>query len=1439
MIALTIMIFFTSAVFTLLNDTSNTFRKSYDNFVQVGNLHDFTIKENFSVTGEVNYQVNDLASKTNNYNMKLVLADKNSVELTYNENTYNLNINDSQTNLLFKKTTNQDKTTPKIIINNTEGQISVTETKGSKTTSIISELTNKTFFNTIVNFLNTDTTVMTKTKVIVNMSWNQSKTTLAYLAYFKELQTEGITNDKAPFTINVNSKIGTLINNSLYSNEQNTINTNIQNSEEYNFIKELKNSSQYQGIDVDQFNAININSSADNNYYKVISTQNHYDVDNSLSYGNKNLPINNPDNWSAKNIDKLNVFSGSGLVAPDKYSVLKQALLNQNKKIPKDATWLDHGSTLIASWKGALMPASASIKSISATVANISPGFASAHNKKVISGELATQLNTFLTEGQGQSKYDVDAYMAWLNALPDQYKVKVDNTYFVIRGISLSPDFMYPIMDAQHLTPNPSNEALVYTDWRGYEGTHTAFRNNPLEKFLVGTFPTGSSSSTKTNILNYINTEARKVMNFPSNIKIASLNNDYANSGISAARIGFIGTLVNTINHISFATIIFLIALTAFISIIITSKYITSRRSSLGILKSLGYNNFKIATSLLVFAVLASSIGATTGYLLGLSLQTQMINLFINYWTIPTNTIRFSWISFSTMFILPIVGLSLLTYIVAFVKLRKKPTILINPSSGFKVNILAKHFTKIFNGFKAPTKFKYSLAFSSIGKLLTLTSIIGVTITTATFYLSNHNSFANAQKSTQAEMQYKFAVDLESPTIEGGDYRAVPFKQLGFTNDALSMKYIDAVLSKKGAPFNTNSVYGQIPASQSFPIYKQLTHQKELGNIHFPSVLDSLPSANDPYYLEQHVQTKFSLNSYSGSGAWNIAVSKMPPNQRAAMNNEYNFMIASMLQDKNNNITYINPVTSKSTTNTVANVTQIFFNNDKNHTLKTLTGIYALWQNQGTGPSSPFVSLMTFGLNNYDSYRLNYGYIPLETNDETYSSINGPIKSINGSTNIHRADGKELEDQKIMGISENSSFINLTNDKTSINNLLFNGSAANPLIINQFAKKQYNLNVGDYISFKVVNDIYRYQRHIENNPLWTKPGLVQSRFSTESTTQFKIVGISDSYQGSEFFTSQDSANYALGFDAMKSIPKMINSKNVDVPSERNTEFPLDDPMSTSYNHSSDPEKGVFGSVNTFIADDANGQNQKVHFNGIFSNNNTDVYLSKTMNIYSPSGLYPAMDGFDPNDQSAIDLLKSSRTINAFKGLNIINNNSLNSQSIDPTNLIHEFNNIYGKSIYLSSVINVTPKDASDFMFTNFTFIENRIEKIIFITMLIISSIITITASNMVISDHKNIISNLKILGFRNREISNIFLAIYTPALILGGFLAIPLVSWLIKTFNFAIFKNTSIYILSPLHWWYFAISLGAVVVIFSFSYLLAWKTLSKKKAIDTLKERGN
>ena len=54
-IGLFLLIFFSTGIFTVLNNTSINLKKSYETISVNGNLHDFVINENFSL-GYANYQ---------------------------------------------------------------------------------------------------------------------------------------------------------------------------------------------------------------------------------------------------------------------------------------------------------------------------------------------------------------------------------------------------------------------------------------------------------------------------------------------------------------------------------------------------------------------------------------------------------------------------------------------------------------------------------------------------------------------------------------------------------------------------------------------------------------------------------------------------------------------------------------------------------------------------------------------------------------------------------------------------------------------------------------------------------------------------------------------------------------------------------------------------------------------------------------------------------------------------------------------------------------------------------------------------------------------------------------------------------------------------------------------------------------------------------------
>jgi hypothetical protein len=148
-----------------------------------------------------------------------------------------------------------------------------------------------------------------------------------------------------------------------------------------------------------------------------------------------------------------------------------------------------------------------------------------------------------------------------------------------------------------------------------------------------------------------------------------------------------------------------------------------------------------------------------------------------------------------------------------------------------------------------------------------------------------------------------------------------------------------------------------------------------------------------------------------------------------------------------------------------------------------------------------------------NDYSILYNKVPLKSfdnSDETYTYLSGD--KVNGSSNI-----------RIVGLKDNSKFVDLTNaGGKRINDLLSDSNTLEdikqgfyPIVVNAYAQHKYHLSVGDNIQFKIDNKANRFTKQISGE-------------TDNDATTFKVVGINTTYQGEEYFTNQELANYILG-----------------------------------------------------------------------------------------------------------------------------------------------------------------------------------------------------------------------------------------------------------------------------------------------------------------------
>ncbi|RJS88361.1 ABC transporter permease, partial [Ureaplasma urealyticum] len=136
---------------------------------------------------------------------------------------------------------------------------------------------------------------------------------------------------------------------------------------------------------------------------------------------------------------------------------------------------------------------------------------------------------------------------------------------------------------------------------------------------------------------------------------------------------------------------------------------------------------------------------------------------------------------------------------------------------------------------------------------------------------------------------------------------------------------------------------------------------------------------------------------------------------------------------------------------------------------------------------------ITFNMVGFD-YLTKKDKTQLNEFDEPYIWIDAQINKINNQKY------EEAKNPKIIGIIKNSKLVHLLSNKKQINNLLFNKNDEQVAIINRVAAKYYNLKIGDHFSFVANNQTNRYTKDYIKKQI-----------------TLKVVGISDTYQGSEIY----------------------------------------------------------------------------------------------------------------------------------------------------------------------------------------------------------------------------------------------------------------------------------------------------------------------------------
>lgn len=282
----------------------------------------------------------------------------------------------------------------------------------------------------------------------------------------------------------------------------------------------------------------------------------------------------------------------------------------------------------------------------------------------------------------------------------DNYSIG-DKEYKVV-GFAYSPDHILPIISINSPIFSEKNHNISYM-------TSSTFEEFPgiKETAYVGAF-----------------NDKDKILDFESLVDMFQNDENITLDATSAIRLSRVNALeaeIKTDRIFAKYFMYLLLAISVFVIIVITKKRIDDERLQIGVLKALGYNRIKIAISYLVYPIFGSIIGGAIGFFAGAFASGYLSNIYLSYFNMPIDGYRFNINYLLEDIFVPLIILSLLAFLIAIFMLRKKPLKLLKEGSNLKVNFFSKFVTFVTKKLPFKTRFRYSLASRSLGKLLIVT----------------------------------------------------------------------------------------------------------------------------------------------------------------------------------------------------------------------------------------------------------------------------------------------------------------------------------------------------------------------------------------------------------------------------------------------------------------------------------------------------------------------------------------------------------------------------------------------------------------------------------------------------------------------------------------------------------------------------------------------
>ncbi len=326
-------------------------------------------------------------------------------------------------------------------------------------------------------------------------------------------------------------------------------------------------------------------------------------------------------------------------------------------------------------------------------------------------------------------------------------KYKLGDTKYKIVGFSYASDYMYPLISISSPLFTESKNNIVFMN-------QTSYNNFKGVEEVVNSIKYNYKFDDREDLLDQI-----KIFDKEDKVSV-SVFDLLRMSRTKTPKLEF-----NNDRLFAQYFLYLLLGISVIIILIITKKRIDDERGQIGVLKALGYKTKSIATSYLTYPIIGGLVGGIIGYFIGLAIHPFITELFVSYFNLPISDFSFDFKYLLLCTLVPTIILSILTYLISLIMLRHKALHLLREGSNLKVNIFNKFILKVTKNLKFKSRFRYSLASRSLGKLFIVTLTSFTTGLLIVLTLIGLNLFSSLIDKNFNGLNFNYMVSFSTPQI--------------------------------------------------------------------------------------------------------------------------------------------------------------------------------------------------------------------------------------------------------------------------------------------------------------------------------------------------------------------------------------------------------------------------------------------------------------------------------------------------------------------------------------------------------------------------------------------------------------------------------------------------------------------------------------------------